>query len=101
MWLTFIKRTSKLVAEAFIDNPNCKETVNHIDGIKTNNHVSNLEWATPKEQNIHFYQHGLKSAEGITKSIDEMKEATYKKEMCLDTGRLFTTESEASRVYGV
>lgn len=90
-----------LVAEAFIDNPNCKETVNHIDGIKTNNHVSNLEWATPKEQNVHFYQYGLKSAEGIKKSIDAMNEANSKKVMCLDTGRIFKSASEASRFFGV
>lgn len=90
-----------LVAEAFIDNPNCKETVNHIDGIKTNNYVSNLEWATPREQNIHFYQHGLKSAEGIRKAINAMNEANAKKVMCLDTGRIFKSASEASRFFGV
>ena len=46
----------RLVALTFIPNPYNKPTVNHIDGDKSNNSVSNLEWATMSEQNFHAIQ---------------------------------------------
>lgn len=51
----------RLVAETFIPNPENKETVNHIDGNKQNNCLTNLEWATRHEQLIHAYKLGLKT----------------------------------------
>lgn len=53
-------RIHRLVANAFIDNPDNKSTVNHKDGNKLNNYVGNLEWATRHEQTQHSYDWGLK-----------------------------------------
>ncbi len=53
-------RIHRLVGIHFIHNPENKTTINHIDGIKTNNHISNLEWNTYSENNQHAFDLGLK-----------------------------------------
>ena len=49
-------RAHRIIAELYIPNPENKPTVNHIDGNKRNNRISNLEWATYSENELHSYR---------------------------------------------
>ena len=55
---------SRLVAKAFIPNPDNLPQVNHEDGNKSNNYYKNLGWVTASENMLHAYRTGLKSAKG-------------------------------------
>lgn len=52
----------RLVAEAFLPNPDSKPEVNHRNGNKADNRIGNLEWATTSENQVHAYDNGLKEA---------------------------------------
>lgn len=52
-------RVHRMVGAAFLPPAHTTETINHRDGIKTNNHASNLEWATRRENTLHSIANGL------------------------------------------
>lgn len=64
LWVSgkaFTKKVHRLVAIAFLENTLKKETVNHKDGLKTNNNVENLEWMSVEENHRHAFNTGLHS----------------------------------------
>ena len=68
----------RLVATAFIPNLKNKPQVNHIDGHKMNNHVSNLEWVSQSENNLHAAETGLiKSGEDHCRATLKNEEAIW------------------------
>lgn len=76
--ITLQKKTyniHRLVALHFIENPDNKNQINHKDGNKTNNYVSNLEWNTSSENQLHSIQMGLRTTEGVKNSQTKLTEA--------------------------
>lgn len=85
----------RLVAKYFILNKENKKQVNHIDGNKQNNHFSNLEWVTPKENMAHAIKENL-----MIKGENHYK-SFFKKEDVLFIRSSKKTDKELGDYFGV
>lgn len=79
----------RLVAQAFIPNPGNKAYINHKDGVKTNNHIDNIEWATPSENAIHALATGLK----VSQKGEDQGKARLSNEQALKIKTLCLTKT--------
>lgn len=90
----------RLVAIAFIPNPENKPFVNRIDGNKENNTVDNLEWCTPLENSIHAHATGLvidNPKKLNEESIREIREMFIEGKTNYAIGRLFNVDPSTIR----
>lgn len=93
-------RIHRLVAETFIPNTLGKEQVNHIDGNKKNNCISNLEWVTPKENIRHAIENDLSSIKYGSKNLSsKLKEEDVR--YIRENARVTKSVKELSEMYNV
>lgn len=79
-------KVSRLVAETYIPNPDCKPEVDHIDRDLNNNNMSNLRWVSSSENKQNM-------RDGITR--------THSKILCVETGQVYNSQAEAARQTGI
>jgi hypothetical protein len=88
----------RMVAEAFVPNPCDKFYVNHKDGCKTNNHVSNLEWVTQSENQTHAVLTGLQAVGSQTSYSKLTEEDVQKIRALVKQG---VSQYQIAKMYGV
>lgn len=89
----------RLVAEAFIPNPDDKPTVDHADGVRTNNAAANLRWATFSENNSRFDTLGARSERIVVLHYAEQRKKRgggHEKWLGVDWFRNFSSIGDAA-----
>jgi len=85
----------RLIAQAFIPNPENKPEINHINGIKTDNRIENLEWVTRSENAIHATKTGLLKYSEYR--YNRARDVNSKPVMCVETRKIYASCTEAGK----
>jgi hypothetical protein len=92
---------ARLVANAYLPNPENKPTINHIDGNKENNCLLNLEWNTYSENNQHAIDNNLHPlTDKMRQSRRDSSEKLKKIILDFNTGVFYIGADDAAKAYG-
>jgi len=92
---TFTKKPHRLVAETFIPNPKNYKQVNHIDRVKTNNKIDNLEWCDASHNIQHSMEIGLRVYDKVG---EDMYTSTYTEDQVREVINMLNQDKSHSEI---